>query len=190
MRFLLALLSACALFSCCSRGAHVGVERVDLSLFQTFDRVQQGVVNPNHMLTAEETRNKSFYLIHFDVPSLCSMCLLKQYYLWDELIAQLGEEEVEYLFLLEPRKEYTCESLAEALNEGYFSRPVFLDWTGVFTVRNRLSTHMGSADILTDQNGVVLFVGDLRNDVRDYSRILRKIRRTSFNHPAIISNRY
>ncbi len=178
MRRFLTFIFVCILFSCCSPRAQVGVEQIDLCLFQSFDRVQQGVVNSNSMISVEDEAKHTFYLIHFDGPSLCSMCLLKQYFLWDELIARLGEEEIDYLFLLEPRKEYTCDALAEALNEGYFSRPVFLDWTGVFAIKNKLSTRTGSADILTDQNGVVLFVGDLRNEVRDFSRILRKIRRT------------
>ncbi|MBQ9451533.1 MAG: hypothetical protein IJU34_09520 [Bacteroidales bacterium] len=169
-----ALFFICCLLCCCRQDVQIESKQIDFSLFGSFDAIRQGEILDKGFPFSEDEA-KPFRLIHFDGPASCSTCLLKQYYLWDELISHLGEDKIKYYFLLEPRKEYTTGILAETLDEGYFSRPVFLDREGVFASENGLSTRTGSGDILTDQKGTVLFVGDLRNDLHAYSYIRRKI---------------
>lgn len=132
----------------------------------------EGVVSPRNISDRED---KEYCLIHYDASMLCGICLLRQYYLWDELILQLGEERIAYLFMLEPTENASYEKMAGALNERYFSRPVFLDQHGWFKNENGLNPRAGSLDILTDRNGKIILVGNLRNNHRFFYRIKRKI---------------
>lgn len=118
---------------------------------------------------------KDYCMIHYDASRLCGPCLLRQYYLWDELIIHLGEENVSYLFVLEPAETVTYDVLSEALNDKYFSQPVYLDPNGLLRRGNVLKLRSGSIDILTDRDGKVLLVGDLRNNHRFYYKLEREI---------------
>lgn len=121
------------------------------------------------------TWDKPYRWVHWDDSRLCSTCLLKQYYLWDELIDSLGTDSIDYIFILEPREDYSEKTLSSVLNENYFSHPIIIDRSGFFDIRNGIKTVSGSIDILTDRSGKIVLVGDLRNDYKFYQRVKRKI---------------
>ncbi len=173
-----ALVFLCCLLCCCRQDVRVQSKQIDFGLFDTLETIRQGEILDRSVFTSED-RTKPFRLIHFDGASLCSSCLLKQYYLWDELISHLGDTEVDYFFVLEPREDFTTEQLAASLNTAYFSRPVFIDRAGDFRRTHCVISQSGSVDILTNHEGTVLFVGDLRSDANDYFRIQRNIRKIS-----------
>ncbi len=112
-----------------------------------------------------------YLFIHYDSSSLCSPCVLKQYYLWDDLMDRLGREIITYCFVLEPRQDMSREELSDAFGSAYFSLPVYVDRDKFCRDSIGLQTRSGSMDILTDRNGKRLIVGDLRNDFRLYEKI-------------------
>ena len=77
--------------------------------------------------------------------------------------------------MLEPTENVSFEKMAAALNDKYFSHPVYLDQNGSFREENGLDIRTGSLDILIDQTGKVLLVGDLRNNHRFYYKLEREI---------------
>lgn len=163
--------------SCTGRGL-VCPENVPIRIGSEI--IQEESILPfGHFFTVNQ--DAEYLFIHYDSSSLCSPCVLKQYYLWDDLMDRLGREKITYCFVLEPRQDLSKEELSDAVGSAYFSLPVYVDRDKFCRDSIGLQTRSGSMDILTDQNGVVLIVGDLRNDVRDFSRILRKIRSKSSN---------
>lgn len=135
--------------------------------------IDEGKWITDRMVRSES--QKPYRWIHYDSQTLCSTCLLKQYFLWDELIDYLGSEDVEYLFLLEPGPEFSKEDLIYALSDNYFSQPVFIDTYGGFVKKNDIRLKSGSFDLLADQSGTVILVGDLRNDNRLVKRVCKII---------------
>lgn len=115
--------------------------------------------------------------IHYDSSTLCSVCLLKQYYLWDDLIDRLGEEGLDYCFILEPGQEISDEVVISALEDACFSRPVYLDREKLFQEELGIKSKSGSEDILIDSSGQVLLVGDLRHDARFFEKIERQVKK-------------
>lgn len=157
----------------CSTSVTVSGDQIILPV-RTLVQIQEGRASYDSELRFRE-ESKPYKWIHYDGPEHCSICMLKQYYLWDELILHLGEEQIEYCFILESTKDYPIQELARALNEKYFSHPVLIDSTGIFRFQNGISTSRGSADIITDSGGHVLLAGDLRNNVSFYYRVLKRI---------------
>jgi len=105
------------------------------------------------------------------------VCLLKQYYLWDDLIDRLGEEGIDYCFILEPEQEISDEVVISALEDACFSRPVYLDREKLFQKELGIKSKSGSEDILIDSSGQVLLVGDLRHDVHFFEKIERQVKK-------------
>lgn len=138
-------------------------------------RVESNTILLPDGISLTDEGEKPFRWIHYDDARRCSTCLLKQYYLWDELILQMGEDKIDYYFLLEPRKGFTEAELDFALSENYFSHSVYYDWAGIFQKENGIRMPSGSVDILTDKSGKVLMVGDLRNHIRYFDRVRRVI---------------
>lgn len=181
MRRILSLVCFCltvVLLSACHRSpVTVAQSRITMPGPQCVSLMNGKVLKAQGVLSL--SGEKPYCWIHYDSKALCSTCLLKQYYLWDELIDRLGEDLVEYVFVLEPRPDFTTDKLAEALNENYFSRPVYIDREDSFAVENGVQTKSGCADILIDKEGNVYLVGDIRNDVRMFDRAKKVI---SFKH--------
>ena len=115
--------------------------------------------------------------IHYDSSALCSACLLKQYYLWDDLIDRLGEDRIDYCFILEPGQEIPDAVVTSTLEDACFSRPVYLDREGLFQEELGIKSRRGSVDVLIESSGKVLLVGDLRHDALFYEKIERRVKK-------------
>lgn len=131
-----------------------------------------------------ESRKTEFPLIwvHFDSEELCGTCILRQYYLWDDILNQVNFGDIlNVFFILEADNQWTLVELQDALNEYYFSQPVYVDFNHEFKHRNGIEVK-GSMDYLIDSMGNVIMMGDIRNDERFIRKMKAAVERWPFNH--------
>lgn len=67
----------------------------------------------------------------------CNFCNLELFYQWDSMIDYLGRDRIGYCFIVKPRDDSELSVLIDALNDNYFSMPVFFDTQNSFYLNNR-----------------------------------------------------
>lgn len=105
---------------------------------------------------------KPYLFILYLSAEQCSICNLKQFYNWDSMMDFLERDRLGYCFIVQPDGKYSLDVLKDALNENYFSSPVFLDTEQAFEQVNKdLLIHVGSqAGFFIDSSGSVLMAGN------------------------------
>ena len=103
---------------------------------------------------------KEYNFIMYIGADNCSICTLQRFYRWDDMMDYVGRTNVEYYFIVQPDGKNDLIDLVQALNQNYFSHPVYFDESGSFEKANAAFTCTGTIGMLTKADGTILLSGN------------------------------
>ena len=87
----------------------------------------------------------------------------------------VGRTNVEYYFIVQPDGKNDLIDLVQALNQNYFSHPVYFDESGSFEKANAAFTCTGTIGMLTKADGTILLSGNPMSSSGFIERVKQEI---------------
>lgn len=114
-----------------------------------------------------------YTFVHYIDQEECSICQMQAFYQWDDVIDAIGRKDIDYCFIVYPDESISLPGITAVLSESYFSRPVFIDFEGVFWKRNKELFEKGlSHSFVLNAEGVVIIEGNPQHK----SSVLRQMK--------------
>lgn len=130
---------------------------VPFESFHKFDSRNES----EHNVSDNSCRQNNLRLVIYVGSRGCTACRLKAFYVWDDFINMLDVNNIDFYFIVRPEKKETLRAMAEALDQTYFSHPVYLDADNAFMKANSfLPDKYTVTSFLIDRSGTILFDGD------------------------------
>lgn len=115
-----------------------------------------------------------YNFVHYVDSSQCSPCALDRMYHWNKLIDDYSKKGVNFVFIIEPKKEQ-IEDVHFAIESSGLRNPVYVDSLYAFRRQNSfLSEDQMYHSFLLNKKGKIILVGNpLEND--DIKQLLNKL---------------
>lgn len=127
-----------------------------------------GILHGNEMRRQENGlffRKGHYTFVHYIDQKECSICQMQAFYQWDDVIDAIGREDIDYCFIVYPDKDIKLQGITAVLSESYFSRPVFIDFEGIFWKENKELFEKGLChSFVLNAEGTIIIEGNPQYD--------------------------